>query len=200
MSFVKRLLAAVITLSLFATIIYFAILARNTYTINLSRPAVITQIRSLARLETAQFTIEKIIDARSSETNALSRFLFGDKILLIAHGQVIAGFDLSQLSTADVDINGHAIRMTLPAPQILVATLDNSQTRVYDRQLGILNRQGTELESEARLQAQQAVKKAACDGHILDEASKNAKRQLTSFLTAMGFETVTITIPTGTCK
>jgi hypothetical protein len=199
-SFFKRLLAAIITIALFVGVIYLALKARNTYTINLSRPAVIRQIRSLARLETAQFTIEKVIDASSSETNALQRFLFGDKILLIAHGQVIAGFDLSQMSQSDIEISGRAITMNLPPPQILVATLDNSKTRVYDRQQGILNRADIELESEARQQAERAVRQAACDGEILNIASQNAKRQLTSFLEGFGFTTVTINTPTGRCE
>ncbi len=199
-SFAKRLLAAILALSVFFAILYFAFKARSTYTINLSRPAVIQQIRSLARLETAQFTIEKIIDSQSSDTNAISRFLFGNRILLIAHGQVIAGFDLSQMSEADIEIEGHAITMHLPPPQILIATLDNEQTRVYDRQQGVLNTRGSELESEARLQAQRSIRQAACDGKILDVASDNARRQLTAFLQGMKFETVTIDIPQGKCQ
>lgn len=200
LSFAKRLLAALLAVSVFFAILYFAFKARSTYTINLSRPAVIKQIRSLARLETAQFTIEKIIDAQSSDTNAVSRFLFGNRILLIAHGQVIAGFDLSQMSESDIEINGHAIKLRLPPPQILVATLDNEQTRVYDRQQGILNTRGNELESEARLQAQRSIRQAACDGNILEVASDNARRQLTAFLQGMKFETVTIDIPEGKCN
>ena len=64
--------------------------------LNTDRAAVIKEMRSLQRLETASFTIEKIIDGGTSG-NVFQQFLFGDKILLIAHGQVIAGFDLSQI-------------------------------------------------------------------------------------------------------
>lgn len=170
-----------------------------SFEVNVNRAAVIKQVRSLARLETASYTIEKVLDAQTTTPNALSRFLFGDKILLIAHGQVIAGFDLSQISEKDTTIEGRAVSITLPPPQVLVTTLDNSQTKVYDRSQGILRRNDTELEATVRQEAEKSIRQAACDGRILETASDNARRQLTSLLTGLGFETVTITIPKGTC-
>lgn len=156
-------------------------------------------MRSLQRLETAIFTIEKIIDGGTTGSNIFQQFLFGDKILLIAHGQVIAGFDLSQISDSDVEVNGTSVRLTLPKPQILVTTLDNTQTRVYDRQKGILNPGEKDLESEARKAAELSIKEAACDGGILRQASENARKQLTAFLLALGFTEVSIDIPEGSC-
>lgn len=173
----------------------------GSITVRVDRPAVIKQIRSLARLETASFTIEQIIDAQTNETGAIQKFLFGDKILLVAHGQVIAGFDLSQISDADVEIKNTEIKIMLPQPQVLVATLDNSKTRVYDRKQGIFRKNDTDLESTARSEAEKAILKAACDGGILEVASENAKRQIASLLTGFGFETVIVSIPAGTtCK
>src|SRR5437868_6321278 len=64
---------------------------------NTSGTAVVKEMRQLSRLETATFTIEKIIDA-GTNGSAINKFLFGDRILLIANGQVIAGFDLSATS------------------------------------------------------------------------------------------------------
>ena len=133
-----------IAISVFVAILLFAwffVLKGNTEKtfINTNQPSVIKEIRSLQRMETASFTIEKVIDAGTTETNVFSKFLFGDKILLVAHGQVIAGFDFSQVSEKDIVVNDKNIRISLPSPQILIASLDNSQTRVYDRQRGILN-------------------------------------------------------------
>jgi hypothetical protein len=166
---------------------------------NLSSAAVIKEVRSLQRLETASFTIEKIIDGGNNNDNIFSQLLFGDKILLIAHGQVIAGFDLSQMSEKDIKVTGTSLTLTLPKPQILVATLDNTQTRVYDRQKGLLNPGSKDLESEARLAAEQSIRKAACDGDILKQASDNAKKQLTSLFSALGFTEININIPSGAC-
>jgi hypothetical protein len=134
--------------------------------INTSRTAVIKEIRNLQRIETASFTIEKIIDAGTSG-DVFQQLLFGDKILLIAHGQVIAGFDLSQISEKDIVVEGKNIRITLPKAHILVTTLDNTQTRVYDRTRGLLNPGDNNLESKAREAAQNSIEEAACKGDIL---------------------------------
>lgn len=166
--------------------------------LNTDRTAVIREMRALQRLETASFTIEKIIDGGTSG-NVFQQFLFGDKILLIAHGQVIAGFDLSQISESDIEVEGQNIRVTLPKPQVLVTTLDNTQTKVYDRTRGILNPGDKDLESEAREAAEKSIKDAACEGGILKQASDNARKQITAFLSALGFIQISIDIPEGNC-
>lgn len=166
--------------------------------LNTDRAAVIREMRSLQRLETASFTIEKIIDGGTSG-NVFQQLLFGDKILLIAHGQVIAGFDLSQISEKDIEVEGQSIRVTMPKPQVLVTTLDNTQTKVYDRTRGILNPGDKDLESEARAAAEKSIKDAACEGGILKQASDNARKQLTAFLSALGFVQISIDIPEGSC-
>ncbi|MBP9719341.1 MAG: DUF4230 domain-containing protein, partial [Candidatus Levybacteria bacterium] len=171
---------------------------KQQYTYNMSSQTVIKELRSLNRLETASFTIEKIIDAGTSG-NAFQQFLYGDQILLIAHGQIIAGIDLSKMKDNDVQISGQTIVLKLPAPEILVTTLDNGQTRVYDRRQGLLSKGDKNLESNARKVAIDTITDAACKGNILQNASDNAKKQLTAFLKALGFTTITIEISEGSC-
>lgn len=194
-----------IAISIFIVVLlsaWFFVLKGNTEKtlVNTSQPSVIKEIRSLQRMETASFTVEKIIDAGTTETNAFSKFLFGDKILLIAHGQVIAGFDFSQVSEKDITVNDKNIRVNLPSPQILVTSLDNSQTRVYDRQRGILNSGQKDLESVARTAAEKSILGAACKGGILQQATDNGRKQVTALLYGFGFTTVTVEIPPGTCQ
>lgn len=100
---------------------------------------VIKQVQNLNRLETSSYTIEKVIDAGTSG-GKFEQFLFGDRILLIAHGTVIAGIDMNKLKEEDLTVNEKTVSITLPAPEILNATLDSDQTRVYDRQTGLLSK------------------------------------------------------------
>ncbi|MBA3724199.1 MAG: DUF4230 domain-containing protein [Candidatus Levybacteria bacterium] len=172
--------------------------SQNKYTVNLSSQTVIKQMESLNRIETSQFTIEKVIDVGTSG-NKFSQFLIGDRILLIAHGQVIAGFDLSKVKRDNIQVDGSTLRLTLPAPEILVTRLDSEQTRVYDRDQGLLTKGDRDLESEARQEAEAVIKDAACKGGILDEASKNARNQMTTQFKSLGFTTVVIDIPQGSC-
>ncbi len=194
----KYLLIAGFALIVGLLVFYFVSPTGSKYTVNLSSQTVIKQMESLNRIETASFTLEKIIDVQTSGT-ALQRLLYGDRILLIAHGQVIAGFDLSKVKEDQIQIDGKKLKIQLPAPEILVTTLDNNQTRVYDRDQGILTKGDQNLESEARNEAERVIRDAACKGGILDEASKNAKNQMTSQFKGLGFEEVNIEIPKGTC-
>lgn len=89
--------------------------------------------------------------------------------------------------------------MSLPPPQILVTSLDNSQTRVYDRQRGILNSGQKDLESVARTAAEKSIRDAACKGGILQQATDNGRKQITALLYGFGFTTVTLEIPAGAC-
>ncbi len=171
---------------------------KTAYTVNLSSQTVIKQVRSLNRLETSSYTIEKIIDVGTSGSK-ISQLLVGDRILLIAHGSVIAGFYMSKIKDENIKIEGSTLKLTLPAPEILVTKLDSDQTRVYDRQQGLLTKGDRNLESEARSEAEKVIKDAACKGGILEEASKNGRNQLTSLLKSVGFETVIIEIPQGKC-
>ena len=58
---------------------------------------IIRDIRSLARLETIQYTVEKVITAETNQ--GIFGPLFGDKLIFIARGQVIAGIDLARLKS-----------------------------------------------------------------------------------------------------
>lgn len=171
----------------------------QSYTVDVSRTAVITQLRGLNRYETTSFTIEKIIEARAGQESGLSSILFGDKILLIAQGEVIAGFDLSKLEEKDVQISGKNITIDLPAAEILVTKLDSEKTRVYDRRQGILNQGDKDLETKARVAAEQSIKDAACQGNILTEAGEKGRAQFEAILKTIGFETVIVNIPAGSC-
>jgi hypothetical protein len=148
---------------------------------------VIKQIRSLSRLETSSFTIEKVITADSGEGPL--GFLFQDKLLLVAHGEVIAGVDLSRMDDNSVKVVGTSVFVTLPASEVFVATLDNQKTYVYDRQTGVLGQQ-TNLETLARQKAEQEILKGAIEGGILTLAQDNADQVIKKLLEALGFADV----------
>ncbi|MBP6098720.1 MAG: DUF4230 domain-containing protein [Candidatus Levybacteria bacterium] len=176
----------------------FSLLLNRTDKSESDRVAVVKEMRALSRLETASFTIEKIIDSESSG-NVFQKLLFGDKILLIANGNVIAGIDFIGIEEKDVVVEGKKIQVSLPPPQIFLASLDNTKTKVYDRKSGLLSGGNDNLESEARATAEQSIREAACSSGILDMASDNARKQITSFLSSLGFVEITITIPQGSC-
>jgi hypothetical protein len=162
---------------------------RPTPTIIPDPVTIVREVRSLARLETIQYTVEKVITAETGQ-GALG-FLFGDRLLFIAHGVVIAGVDLDKLTPGDIRIDTMGrVYLRLPEPEIFVATLDNDQSYVYDRDTGLLTRGDITLEAAARKAAEDEIREAALEDGILEQARRNAESTLYGMLRAMGIPDV----------
>lgn len=192
------LIVAIIAVVLLSLTKYFDGFTMKNF-VNTDQSAVVREIVALNRLETASFNIEKIIEA-GSVGNSLQNILFGDKILLIAHGQVIAGFDLSAVSKENVEVSGDILNLKLPAPEILVTRLDSEKTRVYDRKLGWLTKGDSNLETTARTVAEREIRRAACESGILDVATENIKKQFVTMFQSFGFKEVNINVVVAPCK
>src|SRR3989344_2184846 len=188
----------VLLISLLAFTFYNKLSIKPDITVDLSRDSVIKEIQRLGSLETAVFSIEKIVEA-GQQGNPFQDLLYGDRILLIAHGKVVAGVDLYTVGDQDIKIQGKEITINLPAPRILSSTLDNSKTRVYDRTKGYLSRGDKNLETEARRAAETSITKAACDAGILEEARTSAIERIRQLFEFAGFSSVKVIIKTGSC-
>jgi hypothetical protein len=157
--------------------------------------SIIHEIRSLARLETIQYTVEKVITADSGREDL--KALFGDKLLFVAHGEVTAGINLEKLGLNDVKLDGKAVSIKLPEPEVLVTRLDNQSSYVYDRQTGLLVRQDAQLESLARQKAEEEIYRTAIDDGILGQAQTNAENYLDRLIRSLGYEDVTFVSETA---
>lgn len=160
-----------------------------TPTILPSPLTIIRDIRALARLETIQFTVEKVITAEKNQENIVAR-LFGDKLILVAHGNVIAGFDLGKLGADQIEVKDGVLFLSLPEPEIFVAALDNEKSYVYDRDTGLLTKGDVHLESAARVAAEKAIETAAIEDGILELARQNGETYLSRLLGDLGYPNV----------
>jgi hypothetical protein len=157
--------------------------------IDVSQPTVVSRIQRLERLETITYTMDKVVEGDRSST-VLPDFLVGDKLLLLVHGQAIAGVDLSQLKSSDVALQGKTVTVHLPPAQMFVTALDDSRTRVYSRSTGWFVQADPNLESEVRSKAEQELHDSALSAGILTTARNNAAATLTRLLLGFGFEQV----------
>jgi hypothetical protein len=149
---------------------------------------IINQVRPLARLETIQYTLEKVITAE--EGQELIAELFGDRLLLVAHGTVIAGVDLSKLSADNLEFRDGILSVHLPEAEIFSANLNNDKTFVYDRDTGLFRKADRDLETLARQAAEAEILKAAVDDGILKQATINAQVFMQRLLTDLGYSQV----------
>ena len=154
---------------------------------------IIHDVRSLARLETIQYSVEKVITTEVNQ--GLFESLFGDKILFVAHGVVIAGIDMNKLNPENMKMVNGMLTVELPEAEIFIATLDNEKSYVYDRDTGLFTKGYIELETTARQAAEQEIYNAALEDGILEQANQNAEVFLFEFFDSLGFEDVVFIHP-----
>ncbi|MFQ5616881.1 MAG: DUF4230 domain-containing protein, partial [Anaerolineales bacterium] len=163
--------------------------ARNpTPTILADPVTIIHDVRALARLETVQYTVERVITAETGQ--GIFGALFGDKLLFVAHGVVIAGVDLDKLGPKDMWLEDGVLYVRLPEAEIFVATLDNEKSYVYDRETGLLTKGDVNLETGARQVAEDAIEESSLEDGILDVARKNAEAYFSLLLRDLGYPEV----------
>lgn len=149
---------------------------------------IIHEIQAMARLETIQYSVEKVITAEVG--GGQFEFLFGDRLLFVAHGVVIGGVDLAKMSDKDFWIDTGTLYVRLPPAEIFVATLDNDKSYVFDRQTGLLSGENVNLETEARKAAEGEINKAAVEDGIVDLARANAETYLRTLFLRLGYPSV----------
>ena len=155
---------------------------------------IIHEVQSLARLETIRYTVEKVVTAEVNQ--GVLGPLFGERLLFVAHGYVIAGIDMSKIRPEDLWLVGEMLNVRLPATEVLVATLDNDKSYVYDRETGLFTHGDPTLETQVRQVAEQEILKASTEDGILDQASTNAQIYLRWFFETLGYKQINFVLPT----
>lgn len=165
---------------------------RQVVTVIPSLAIVVERLQALNRLETARFISQHIIEV-SSQPEWLPSFLAGERLLLMAQVEVIAGVDMSEVSAEDICVHSDEVVINLPQPQIFSIRLDEANTRIFARQRGwLVFNLNEDLEREARLQALSEAKEASIKNNLLSLARRKAEENLRGFLHALGFKRVEI--------
>jgi hypothetical protein len=164
------------------------LLARSTK-IDVSQTTVVNKIQQLQRLETVVYTMDKVVSGEK-ENPILPNFLAGDRLLMVVHGEVVAGVDFSGMKTGDVSVEERKVILHLPSAQVFSTRIDNERTKVYSRQTGLLVPVDPDLETQVRQEAERQLQQAALLDGILKTANTNARSTLTSLLQGLGFERV----------
>jgi len=149
---------------------------------------IIHEVRSLARLETIQYTMEKVITAEQGQGNL--SFLFGDRLLFVAHGTVIAGVDLAKIRPEDMWVEGQLLYVRLPQAEVFLVNIDNEKSYVYDRDTGILTQGNVDLERTARIAAEQEIFQSVMGEGILNQAQENAESYMARLFRGLGYPDV----------
>jgi hypothetical protein len=166
-----------------------------------SNPALLQSLQKLSEYRAARANLEQVVDIEH-DTKLVPSFVKGERIVLVAAGEVDARVDFRRLGARALDVSADrtAVAITLPAPERTPARLDLARTRVIDHDRGLLDRAGdvlgeggTDGERQILLVAQEKLDAAAAaDKALLPAAERNTRAMLERLARGLGFERVTV--------
>jgi hypothetical protein len=160
---------------------------------------VVEKINRLAELTTFTYYEDNVIVKKKTKEVTLfgkTLSIFGDTIasedelVLIAKGKVRAGFDLSKLQEQDIITDSISITLKLPEVKILDVITNPSDFETFEESGKWAHEEVTNYKNEARA----IIEKNALENGIFELAEKSGQEQLTSFLKALGFKKVNISL------
>ncbi len=159
----------------------------------LPNPVVIVEeINSLARLETASYSFQDVLQIEKNQEMLWG--IFGESLLFVAYGDVIAGVDLAQMKPDDLQVvSPTKVIVRLPEAEIFLTDLDNERSYVADRDIGLLTKGDPQLESLIRQEAEMRMEETALANGVIDMANEEAQLFMHSFLGNLGFEEIVFT-------
>jgi Protein of unknown function (DUF4230) len=196
-------IAAVVVLIVVLSAIHLLPQLRNPFaetTTETSQPVLLKSITALSRYEAASGSFEVVVDL-TRRASLIPSFIEGSETLFIGQGTDVAYVDFSQLKSQAIKVSANrtTVTVTLPKAQLESAVLNVSQSYVVAEQQGLLNRIGNffsgnpNSQQQVYILAQQKIQTAAKQSPLVPEAEKNTQEMLTSMLTSLGFQHITIT-------
>jgi hypothetical protein len=154
----------------------------------------IASIRAAAELATVQY--QAVAEVPNERVPDDFRQYLGakERILLIAYGDVKAGFDLSKLREEDLWTDGTRVQLHLPAPEILSTSMDMERTHIVYYEKSLLIQNDPDLGRETLEIAQAAVRQAALEADLLENASRYGRIYFENFLRSLGFTEVEVIV------
>ena len=154
-------------------------------------PIIVTQLQSLNRLETASQVSQQVVEA-NADRGHFPAFLGQDRLLMQVQTEMIAGIDMSRLTAHDIQVQGKAVTVRVPAPELFSVRIDDEHTKVFSRERGwLVFTPDVNLESQARLKVL-ADARATGPAQLFPTARINAETSLRQLLANMGFASVKI--------
>ncbi|MDR6196843.1 DUF4230 domain-containing protein [Siphonobacter sp. SORGH_AS_0500] len=136
---------------------------------------VLQQITSLGKLELVKYNFRDVVDQKITR-----QFLPDGKALLIIQGEAIGCLDLTKMTVADIGEMRDTLIVRLPEPEICVAKIDHSKSKVYNTEYAFTDE--ALLIDEAFKKAEEQVSQSAINQGILEQTRENASKILRPML------------------
>jgi hypothetical protein len=153
----------------------------------------------LSEYHAATATLRVDID-REIDTPWVPSVISCERVTFQATGTADAYVDFENLDDDAVTLSpdGNSATIVLPAPEIAEVRIDPEQSRVVDRDRGLVQRVGAAIgenpsdDSELWALAERRLETAAAESDVLDRAETNTRDMLTTLARSLGVESVTV--------
>jgi hypothetical protein len=167
-----------------------------------SQPVLLKSLENLSDYHAATANMQVVVDVEE-DARLLPSFIKGERTLFVAAGTVDAAVDFRGLSrdpdAVKVSKDRRSVTLTLPAPKLLEPRLDPDNSRVYDRDRGVLDRVEDAFSDRPgdeqplyQLAEDKLAAAAAADPRLLQTAERNTRSMLEGLLRGLGFEKIRI--------
>ncbi|MGY1743839.1 MULTISPECIES: DUF4230 domain-containing protein [unclassified Blastococcus] len=168
-------------------------------TVDRSTTPLLVQLADLDEYHAATGTFQVVVDVES-DTPWVPSVISGERVQFLATGTVDAYVDFAGLGPESVELSedGTAATITLPAPELGEARIDPDESRVLDRDRGLVDRVGDALgddptdESALFSLAEDRLESAADDSDLLERAEDGTRDMLTALAQSLGVDEVTV--------
>jgi Protein of unknown function (DUF4230) len=169
-----------------------------------STPPLMLALEDLEEYHAATGTFQVVID-QERDTPYLPSVISGERTTFLATGSVDAYVDFSGIGAQAVEMSAdrRSVTIALPAPRLGEAAIDPDNSRVLDRDRGLLDRvsgmfeEDPSAEGEFWVLAEQRLEAAAAESDLLARGEASTRQMLTALAGSMGFEQVSVTFAAG---
>lgn len=165
-----------------------------------SQPPLLESIKDLSRYVAAEGNFQVVVDTQRNREN-VPEFLLNERTLFVAAGSVESYVDFSTISQDAIVVSedGKSATITLPAPQLGEANLDQEKSYVFSEEKGLLNQIGDMFGQDPNKQqaiyvlSEDRIEAAARESELPQRAQENTTKMLQGLLKSLGYEQVTVT-------
>ncbi len=164
-----------------------------------STPALLLALDDLSEYHAATADLQVMVDVEV-DTPWLPSVISGERVHFLAMGSADAYVDFEGLDAGAVTLSpdGTAATIVLPAPELSEVRIDAQESRVVDRDRGLVERLGDAFQenptddSDLYELAERRLATAATESDLLERAEANTRDMLTTLAMSLGVERVIV--------
>jgi hypothetical protein len=156
-------------------------------------------LEDLSEYHAATADLQVMVDLEV-DTPWVPSVISGERVHFLATGSADAYVDFDGLDAGAVTLSsdGTSATIVLPAPELADVRIDPEESRVVDRDRGLVERIGGAFaenpidDSDLYALAERRLGAAAAESDVLERAEGNTREMLTTLATSLGVEHVTV--------